>query len=101
MVVSCYIHPFYNLTTATDDLELFNSVNNKLLNPPGQALRHIPIKVYLPTTSTPAQSIPEGEEEATDVPQTASVRVIQSLVTPLTSARAFIVSYSFDCERCF
>lgn len=75
------------LTSVIDDLELFNSVNNKLLNPPGQALRHVPIKVYLPTTTAPTPTIPEGEEEGAEVPQPASVRVIQSLVAPLSSSR--------------
>ncbi|CZT18049.1 related to Autophagy protein 5 [Ramularia collo-cygni] len=57
------------------DLALFNSVNNKLLNPPGMELRHVPIKLYLPTSANSAatDTIPE---ETTP----GHLRVVQSLI---------------------
>ena len=62
-------------TPRPDDMSLFNTINTKLLNPPGLALRHVPIKIYLPTSaSQPAtDTIPE---EA----RAGHVRVVQSLV---------------------
>ena len=62
----------------TDDLQLFNSVNIKLLNPPGMELRHVPVKFYLPTSSATdpagADTIPEETKAA------GHVRVVQSLI---------------------
>ncbi|GAB7349584.1 hypothetical protein MBLNU459_g0276t1 [Dothideomycetes sp. NU459] len=84
----------------THNLSLFNTVNAKLLNPPGQALRHMPMKVYLPTapvssataeaTAAPAPA-PATSESTPTLPQpssnsntssrpTASIRVVQHLV---------------------
>ncbi|KAI9673250.1 MAG: autophagy protein 5 [Trizodia sp. TS-e1964] len=53
------------------DLLLFNSVNEKLLNPPGVKLRHIPLKIYLPSSA-------EG-----------ILKVVQSLVTPSVSSEFY------------
>lgn len=55
---------------------LFNTINNKLLNPPGLELRHVPTKIYLPTsaTHTTSETIPEEGK------QTGHIRVVQSLV---------------------
>ncbi|KAI4740687.1 putative autophagy protein Apg5 [Aureobasidium sp. EXF-12298] len=65
------------------DLAKFNTINNKLLNPPGTPLRNIPIKIYLPTTSpTPSSG---GETEAGIVQ--ASIRTVQGLVAPLSATR--------------
>ncbi|KAI6867728.1 autophagy protein 5 [Hortaea werneckii] len=62
----------------THDLQLFNSVNVKLLNPPGLELRHVPVKFYLPTSSATdpagADTIPEETKAA------GHVRVVQSLI---------------------
>ncbi|KAI7107389.1 autophagy protein 5 [Hortaea werneckii] len=62
----------------THDLQLFNSVNVKLLNPPGMELRHVPVKFYLPTSSATdpagADTIPEETKAA------GHVRVVQSLI---------------------
>lgn len=73
----------------THDLILYNSINNKLLNPPGSAIRHIPIKVYLPTTSssvpTPAPASPQPDDAAPEVP--GSIRVVQGLVAPMSLSR--------------
>lgn len=81
------------------DLVLFNSVNSKLLNPQGvAALRHIPIKVYLPTMSTgpeaaaaaapaTAASAFTNEPSAASPPSAGSLRIVQDLITPSVSAR--------------
>lgn len=81
----------------TQDLASFNQINNKLLNPTGGApLRHIPIRVYLPSTATvhstipevsPAQSPnPEGEgppaSSAFPAPGQGSLKVVQAPITP-------------------
>lgn len=60
----------------TDNLPLFNSVNNKLLNPPGMELRHVPMKIYLPTSASQTASDAITEEAK----QVGHIRVVQSLV---------------------
>lgn len=67
-----------------DNLTKFNTINNKLLNPPGTPLRNIPIKIYLPTTTSPQQSSADTEGQETGVVQ-ASIRTVQGLIAP-TSA---------------
>lgn len=57
-------------------MPLFNSVNNKLLNPPGLELRHVPMKVYLPTSASQTASNTIAEETK----QAGHIRVVQSLV---------------------
>ncbi|KAK4546241.1 hypothetical protein LTR36_002378 [Oleoguttula mirabilis] len=59
----------------THDLPLFNTINNKLLNPPGLELRHVPIKIYLPTSAsqTASETIPEEAKAG-------HIRVVQALV---------------------
>lgn len=69
----------------TDNIDLFNSINNKLLNPPGVTIRHVPMKIYLPTSASQgtSQTIPEGasEDDATAAAGKAGhIRVVQSLV---------------------
>ncbi|KAH0387129.1 autophagy protein 5, partial [Aureobasidium melanogenum] len=68
-----------NLWQAVQDHNLakFNTVHNKLLNPPGTPLRNIPIKVYLPTTASTSSS-GSGEAE----PVQASIRTVQGLIAP-------------------
>ncbi|KAI9829489.1 MAG: hypothetical protein M1819_006309 [Sarea resinae] len=94
----------------SNNLRSFNTINNKLLDPPGAPLRHIPLKIYLPssapasTTSTtpppPTHHLSQLAEEPTSSsptqddappaskpqpqpePQQASLRVLQSPVTP-------------------
>ncbi|KAK5110852.1 hypothetical protein LTR62_005563 [Meristemomyces frigidus] len=65
------------LAVQTHDRALFNSVNTKLLNPPGLELRHVPIKIYLPTSAsqTASQTIPEEGSAAA----TGHIRVVQVL----------------------
>lgn len=60
----------------TDDLSLFNSVNNKLLYPPGLELRNVPMKIYLPTSA----GQPESDTITEDARQVSHIRVVQSLV---------------------
>ncbi|KAH9831889.1 Autophagy protein 5 [Teratosphaeria destructans] len=73
------------LAVQNHDRTMFNAVNNKLLNPPGLELRHVPMKIYLPTsasqTTTAADTIPE--ETGDSAPTSAGaghIRVVQSLV---------------------
>lgn len=74
------------MLTLKDDMDLFNTVNNKLLNPPGVAIRHVPIKIYLPTSASQgtSQTIPEsaGEDDntAATTGKTGHIRVVQTLV---------------------
>lgn len=70
---------------SSDDIALFNTVNNKLLNPPGASIRHIPIKIYLPTSPAPVTN----DDSASELPQAGSIRVIQTLVPPLSPSRAY------------
>lgn len=65
-----------------DNLLLFNSVNSKLLNPAGSDLRHIPMKIYLPTSARQqvTDTIPEESHPG-------HLRVVQSLVTLHTPSK--------------
>ncbi|KAF2156822.1 putative autophagy protein Apg5 [Myriangium duriaei CBS 260.36] len=79
------------------DLPLFNSVNTKLLNPPGIPLRNVPIKIYLPiNVQAPdaPEPIKEENEEQDDQQRqqqqphhAGSVRVVQGLVPPVSAAK--------------
>ncbi|KAK3677570.1 Autophagy protein 5 [Recurvomyces mirabilis] len=73
------------LAVRTHDRTLFNSMNTKLLNPPGLELRHVPIKVYLPTSaSQPASdTIPEETTMAT----AGHIRVVQFLAPLLLPSK--------------
>ncbi|EON66667.1 hypothetical protein W97_05913 [Coniosporium apollinis CBS 100218] len=66
----------------THDLALFNSVNQKLLNPPGVPLRHIPIKIYLPSSSATASTTSDTTAIAP-----GHLKVVQSLATPKLPSR--------------
>nr|POE63206.1 autophagy protein 5 [Quercus suber] len=68
------------------DLRLFNTINHKFLYPPGMELRHVPMKIYLPTSSSTTTD-PVTEETTETVgsttivkPAAGHVRVVQSLV---------------------
>jgi autophagy-related protein 5 len=74
--------PFAQLTTLLDDLILYNKINNKLLNPPGMELRHVPIKIYLPTSAR--QPATETIEED---PKPGHLRVVQALVPLLLASK--------------
>ena len=52
------------------DFDTFHSISRRLLHAQGAALRHIPLKIYLPSSPTASQ------------PNSGHLRVVQSLVTP-------------------
>jgi autophagy-related protein 5 len=60
------------------DFSLYNPINQKLLNPQGTALRHLPVRLYLPHAAN------RNEQKETSP---GSLRVVQSLVTPDLSSR--------------
>lgn len=63
----------------THDFALFNPINQKLLNPQGVNLRHLPVRLYLPHAAS------DGSQKDTTP---GSLRVVQALVTPnLSSSR--------------
>ncbi|CAI6341861.1 unnamed protein product [Periconia digitata] len=69
------------------DFALFNPINQKLLNPQGVNLRHMPVKLYLPHAATSGldtvnETVKEGKQSAP-----GSLRVVQSLITPSLSSR--------------
>ncbi|KAH0286532.1 autophagy protein 5 [Aureobasidium namibiae CBS 147.97] len=66
------------------NLTKFNTINNKLLNPPGTPLRNIPIKIYLPTTTSPQQSSGDDEGQVSGMVQ-ASIRTVQGLIAPFSA----------------
>lgn len=75
-----------------DDKALFNSINNKLLSPPGLELRHVPLKVYLPTSATILKGRSIGtaeaiEEEETETAAAGHLRVVQALIPILQSSK--------------
>lgn len=55
---------------AIDNLTMFNPISRKLLYAQGAALRHIPLKIYLPSSPTASE------------PTSGHLRVVQSLITP-------------------
>ncbi|KAF2200015.1 autophagy protein 5 [Delitschia confertaspora ATCC 74209] len=57
---------------------IYNPINQKLLNPQGSNLRHLPIKLYLPHASS---SIKDS------TPTPGSLRVVQTPITPALSSR--------------
>lgn len=60
-----------SLTKApTDDFTLFNPISKRLIHAQGAPLRHIPLKIYLPSSPTSSQ------------PNAGHLRIIQSLITP-------------------
>ncbi|MCJ1261156.1 autophagy protein 5 [Lobaria immixta] len=72
-IMSLSLDDSTRLWTAVQDQNLgdFSSIYQKLLYAQGAPLRHIPLKIYLPTS--PATSSPTG---------IGHLRVVQSLVTP-------------------
>jgi autophagy-related protein 5 len=59
------------------NIALFNIINQKFLSPPaGQELRHVPLKIYLPSAAvTTAQD--------SDEPRLGTLKVVQGLVSPV------------------
>ncbi len=60
------------------DFSLYSPINQKLLNPPGVSLRHLPVRLYLPHA---------GSESLKEESSPGSLRVVQSLVPPNLSSR--------------
>lgn len=60
------------------DFSLYNPINQKLLNPQGAALRHLPVRIYLPHAA-------DSTGEKTTNP--GSLKIVQNLVTPNLSTR--------------
>ncbi|KAH6612586.1 autophagy protein 5 [Boeremia exigua] len=60
------------------DFSLYNPINQKLLNPQGATLRHLPVRIYLPHAA-------DSDDQKAASP--GSLRVVQSLVTPKLSSR--------------
>lgn len=67
------------------NLSRFNTINQKLLNPQGTNLRHIPVKLYLPQAS-----IDDTQEEE---PPAGAFRVVQALIAPSLSPREYFCSW--------
>ena len=62
------------------DLTKFNSINRKFLNPPGgSSIRHVPMKIYLPTTPI--------ANEGTETQARGTVRTVQGLFPPTISPK--------------
>ncbi len=59
---------------AIDDFNTFNPISRKLLYAQGAALRHVPLKIYLPSSPTASE------------PTSGHLRVVQSLITPTLPA---------------
>ncbi|KAF2725488.1 autophagy protein 5 [Polychaeton citri CBS 116435] len=77
----------------THNMTRYTQINSKLLSPPGVTIKHVPFKIYLPTSSDPSSTpatIPE-EGTATDAnaPQAkpGHIRVVQALMPLQTSSR--------------
>ena len=64
------------LTNSADDVASFNAINTKLLNQTASPLRHIPLRIYIPS-----------QAEADTV---GSFKIVQSLVTPRTANRKLL-----------
>ncbi len=64
---------------SVDDLSKFNAINQKLLYGQGASLRHVPIRIYLPSSAP-------GNGEC-DAKSPGSLKVIQSLIAPSLASR--------------
>ncbi|KAI4645334.1 autophagy protein 5 [Alternaria viburni] len=72
------------------DFAVYNPINQKLLNPQGVNLRHLPVRLYLPHASS------EGVQEET---APGSLRVVQRLVTPNLSSNRATTDHRDSTER--
>ncbi|KAF2842879.1 autophagy protein-like protein 5 [Patellaria atrata CBS 101060] len=62
----------------THNLYMFNTINQKLINPPGFGMKHVPMKIYLPSTAPTTVS---------DNNIAGSLRIVQAPVSPNLSSR--------------
>lgn len=76
------------------DYRRFSRINNKLLNPQGATLRHVPMRLYLPHAASPLagkpsspSSYPQGRGKVEQGTMPGSVRVVQGLVPVSSSSR--------------
>ncbi|KAL1591610.1 Autophagy protein 5 [Paraconiothyrium brasiliense] len=76
------------------DYRRFSRINNKLLNPQGATLRHVPMRLYLPHAASPLagkpsspNSYPQGRGKVEQGTMPGSVRVVQGLVPVSSSSR--------------
>jgi autophagy-related protein 5 len=84
------------------NFSLFNPINQKLLNPQGAVLRHLPVRLYLPHAALSDAKPGVAKTEQTEKPQDGatdkakreekdvspgSLRVVQSLITPSLTSR--------------
>ncbi|KAL1901975.1 Autophagy protein 5 [Sporothrix stenoceras] len=70
-----------------NDYVAFSRVNNLLLNAP-TPLRHIPLRLYIPTTAPPAETTDNAAAAASPAPSApGTYKVMQALVQPRTSNR--------------
>lgn len=73
------------------DLARFDRINHKFVNPPPDSpIRHVPIKVYLPTTIPSRRATPSAgteTETSSTVQPRASLKVVQTLVPPMTPGK--------------
>jgi autophagy-related protein 5 len=73
------------------DFSLYNPINQKLLNPQGVNLRHLPVRLYLPHAA-----VEDGVEKTAIA--TASLRVVQSLVKANLSSSEYTIRSSLNRE---
>jgi autophagy-related protein 5 len=71
-----HLTPHYLLTLRKDDFAAFHKINSILLNP-AAPLKHIPLRIYIPSLSS----------SPNDTAALGSVRTWQSLIPPTTSNR--------------
>lgn len=75
------------------DFSLFSPINQKLLNPQGATLRHLPVRLYLPHAAESGalqaeENVKSSKPDKGEKENVAgSVRVVQSLITPSQSSR--------------
>jgi autophagy-related protein 5 len=66
------------------DFSLFNPINQKLLNPQGVNLRHLPVRLYLPHAGGSGSVEEEG----------GTLRIVQSLVQANLGTSEFVKSWT-------
>lgn len=73
MISKALVYEYADACVIPDDQEMFRPIQKKMLYAQGVPLRHVPFKIYLP--SSPSMSEPNS----------GHLRVVQSLVTPRVS----------------
>lgn len=83
-------HTFYSLTNhkffwLLENFAVFSPISQKLLYAQGTPLRHIPLKIYLPSSSSPSVADESSSSSHTRPVSGGHLRVVQSLITPTAS----------------